>query len=490
VIDRARLSALSRSVGWVPQPGPQLQAFLSPADQLLYGGAAGGGKTALAVGLALTKHRRTLFIRREAIQLQAVIDEIAQRLGGRDGFNGQERIWRLPGGRQIQFGGVPNLGDETKFQGNPRDLLVLDEAANLLELQVQFLLGWVRSTDRGQRCRALLCTNPPTSAEGEWLIRWFAPWLNPKFPKPALPGELRWVAMVDGEERWVDGPEPFVHKGETIMPVSRSFIPSRVTDNRFLAATNYVRQLQALPEPLRSQMLHGDFAAGRADDEWQVIPSAWIKAAMERWAQPTATLPPVSSVGVDPSRGGDETTIAARRGWRYDELVTVKPDSSGVVTGGAAALRASEVAGEDAPVHVDVIGIGASVLDHLDPLIGRRVVAVNGAEGSDAMDMTGKLPFVNRRAECWWRFREALSPDRAPRVALPPDPRLLADLCAPRYRLTSRGLLIEDKEQIKKRLGRSPDRGDAVVLAGIRTMVIQDNRTGERTVARAFGSAR
>lgn len=489
MLDRARISALSRVARWVPQPGPQLQAFLSPADQLLYGGAAGGGKTALAVGLALTKHRRTLFIRREATQLQGVVDELATLLASRDGYNGSDKVWRLPGGRQIQFGGVPNLGDETKFQGNPRDLLVLDEAANLLELQAQFLLGWLRSTDRGQRVRALLCSNPPTNAEGEWLIRWFAPWLDPKFPKPALPGELRWVAMVDGVERWVDGPESFVHKGETISPISRSFIPSRVADNRYLADTNYVRQLQALPEPLRSQMLHGNFMAGRADDEWQVIPSAWVKAAMDRW-KPEDTTASVSSVGVDPSRGGDETTIAVRRGWRYDEIVTVQPDASGVVTGGAAALRASEVAGDDAPVHVDVIGIGASVLDHLEALIGRRVVAVNGADGSDGHDFTGKLEFANRRAECWWRFREALSPDRAPRVALPPDQRLFADLCAPRYRLNARGLIIEDKTEVKKRLGRSPDRGDAVVLAAIRTTIVQDNRTGERTVIRAFGSAR
>ncbi len=488
-IERSRLSAISRVAAWVPQPGPQLGAFLCQADQLLYGGAAGGGKTSLGIGLALTRHRRTLFIRREATQLQPVIDEIAALLGGRAGYNGQERIWRLQHGRQIQFGGVPNPGDETKFQGNPRDLLVCDEAANLLELQARFLLGWLRSTDRRQRVRALFCSNPPTSAEGEWLIRWWAPWLDPAFALPALPGELRYVAMIDGVERWVDGPDPFKYKGETITPISRTFIPSRVADNRFLARTNYVRQLQALPEPLRSQMLQGDFTAGRADDEWQVIPSSWVKAAMDRWKQ-VIEAAPVSSVGVDPSRGGDETTIAARRGWRFDELVVVKPDASGVVTGGSAALRTMEVAGEEAPVHVDVIGIGASVLDHLEALIGRRVVAVNGADGTDATDMTGKLRFANKRAETWWRFREALSPERAPRVALPPDQRLFADLTAPRYRLNARGLLIEDKVEVKKRLGRSPDRGDAVVLAAIRTPVITDNRTGERTVVRAFGSAR
>jgi hypothetical protein len=160
------------------------------------------------------------------------------------------------------------------------------------------------------------------------------------------------------------------------------------------------------------------------------------------------------------------------------------------VTGGALALRSMEAAGDEAPIHVDVIGIGASTVDHLDAHVGRRVIAVNGSEASDGTDLSGKLKFVNRRAEVWWRFRERLAPEAAPRVALPPDQRLYADLCAPRYRVGARGIQVEDKVEIKKRLGRSPDRGDAVVLAAIRTTVIRDNRTGEVTAVRAFGSSR
>src|SRR5262249_7268312 len=158
--------------------------------------------------------------------------------------------------------------------------LVLDEAALLLESQARFLLAWVRSTDPAQRCRTLLCSNPPTSAEGEWLTRWFAPWLDKGFPNPALPGELRWVAMIPGQaERWVAGPEPFQHGRELIRPISRTFIPSRVGQNRFLASTGYAITLGMLPEPLRSQMLLGDFTAGREDAAMQVIPSEWVRAA-------------------------------------------------------------------------------------------------------------------------------------------------------------------------------------------------------------------
>ncbi len=484
-VSRERLSALDRALPWVPQPGPQLDAYLSKADQLLYGGAAGGGKTDLGVGLALTAHRHTLFVRREGVELAPVIERVSGIVGSRDGLNASLGIWRLPGHRVLRLGGVSDPGDEVKYQGDPRDLLVIDEAANVLEDQARYLLAWVRSADPKQRCRALLCSNPPGAPEGEWLVRWFAPWLDPAFSRPAPPGGLRWVAMIPGEgEHWVDGPQPFAHHGETIRPVSRTFIPSRVADNKYLAETDYHRQLAALPEPLRSQMLLGDFTAGRQDDEWQVIPSAWIRAAMDRW-KPTAIPGDVTSVGVDPSRGGDAATIALRRGWRFDELITVKPDASGLITGGAIAKRVLDVAGEVAPIHVDLIGVGASAFDHLEAFAGQRVVPVNGALPSEERNLTGNLGFVNVRAEVHWRFREALDPTRPVKVILPRDQRLFADLAAPRYRNTARGIQVEEKADIKKRLGRSPDRGDAVILAAMRTPIFIDhNNRGQRFTAR------
>lgn len=463
-LDRDRLSLLDRAALWAPQIGPQLQAFLSKADQLLFGGAAGGGKTSLAIGLALTAHKRTLFVRREGTQLLPVIDEIAAMLGSRDGFNGQDHVWRLPGWRQLQFAGVPNLGDESKYQGNPRDLLVLDEAALLLEAQARFLLGWVRSTDPRQRCRALLCSNPPTSAEGEWLVRWFAPWLDPAFPFPAKPGELRWVAMVDAAEQWVEGPQPFTHKGELIRPVSRTFIPSRVQDNRFLAATGYSATLAMLPEPLRSQMLHGSFTAGREDGAMQVIPSEWVRLAQERWKGRPRPTTPMSALGVDVARGGkDRTVITPRWDSYFGEQVT----APGSATPDGPAVAGLVIANrkDAASVNVDVIGVGTSVYDTLRGTLGDAVAAMNGAEGTDERDRSGKLGFVNKRALWWWRMREALDPTSGQGIALPPDQGLLADLCGPTWKLTARGIQVEGKDEIIKRLGRSPDKGDSAVYA-------------------------
>jgi hypothetical protein len=485
VISRERLAELNRSATWVPQSGPQVAALRSDADQLLYGGSAGGGKTDLALGKALTRHRRSLILRREFPQLKGMLERSQQVYAGCGKWNGSLATWRcsyLGVERVIEFGSCQYETDKVKFRGRPHDLLVFDETAEFLEAQVRFIAAWLRTEVPDQRCQLLLPSNPPSNAEGEWVIRWFAPWLDPAFPNPALPGELRWVAMLVGDDRnareeWVDGPEPFLHRGELIQPISRTFIPSRLADNKYLCATGYGRQLQALPEPLRSQLLHGDFTVGRKDDDWQVIPSAWVKAAMDRWKPlPKEKLGQVTSVGVDPSGGGDEATIAPRRGWRYDPLVLVAPDATGHVSGGMIAKKTIDVAGDVAPVHVDIIGIGASAGEHLEAYIGDRVVRVNGAEEGKGTDFTGKLKFVNKRAECWWKMRETLAPERPVKVALPPDQRVFADLTAPRYTLTARGIQVERKDQVKKRLGRSPDRGDAVVLAAMRTPVLTDRR--------------
>lgn len=441
---------------------PQEQAFDSPADFLFYGGAAGGGKTDLLIGLALTAHRRSILFRREAKQLRAIADRIAQILSTREGFNAQRNRWRLPDGRLLDLGGVKDAGDEQAYQGQPHDLIAFDELPQFLESQFRFLVGWNRTTDPDQRCRVVGAGNPPASAEGEWVIRFWAPWLDPQHPDPALPGALRWFAVVDGEDVAVAGPDPFDRKGETIVPKSRSFIPSNVEDNPFLTATGYKAMLQALPEPLRSQMLRGDFTAGRDDDPWQVIPTEWVERAQECW-RPQKPAGPMHAMGVDVARGGaDETVLTARYGDWFAPQVT----QPGAATPNGQAVAALTVAylRDDATAYVDVVGVGASAYDHLDGL-RVNVVASNGAAASAARDRSGQLGFVNRRAEWWWRMREALDPHYGDSLALPPDRALLADLCAPRWRMTARGVQVEAKEEVVKRLGRSPDRGDSAVLA-------------------------
>ena len=294
---------------------PQALAFESLADYVLYGGAACGGKSDLLAGLALTQHKRSIIFRREIKQLAAIIDRIAAILGGRDRWNGQQHRWTLPGGRIIDLGGVKDPGDEQTHQGQPRDFMGFDEVTQFLESQFRFLIAWNRSTVPGQRCRVVAASNPPTSAEGEWVKRFWAPWLDPDYPKPAKSGELRWFIMTEDGDKEVEGPEPIMLDGEEQIPRSRTFIPSSVLDNPYLRDTGYKAVLMGLPEPLRSQMWKGDFTAGGEDDAWQLIPTSWIKLAQARWHETPRPQCTLDALGVDPSRGGrDDTTIAKRYG--------------------------------------------------------------------------------------------------------------------------------------------------------------------------------
>jgi hypothetical protein len=114
---------------------------------------------------------------------------------------------------------------------------------------------------------------------------------------------------------------------------------------------------------------------------------------------------------------------------------------------------------------VDVIGIGAGVVGRLREL-GHDVFAFNAAEKSEQIDMSGELGFVNMRSAAWWTMRELLDPANGFDIALPPNDRLTGDLTAPHWRVVSGGRIqVESKADIRKRLGRSTDHGDAVVMA-------------------------
>ncbi len=491
--ERAEVDRMVRTdiatVLWRPDPNnvPQQLAYESAADVIGYGGAAGGGKTDLAIGLALTRHRSVQFFRRESTELGAIVDRIATIVGNRDGLRSQPYFWRQPSPtcESIEFGSVPHLGDETAYQGRPKDLLVLDEAANFLERQARFLMGWVRSTVPGQRCCTLLTFNPPTSAEGQWVIAYFAPWLDDRHPNPAKSGELRYFAVTPrGADVEVPDGRPFLWTDDgdrdydvprnptpdemvrIIRPQSRTFIAARVTDNRHLAATGYVGTLQSLPEPLRSQMLHGDFRAGMEDPPYQVIPTAWVDAAMARW-KPRDVKGEMDCVGVDVAMGGrDNTVIARRHGNWFDEPIVYPgsacPDGPTIAGHVIAAVR------DRAPIHIDSLGVGAQPLAAL-AAAQQQVHGNNSGDAGDAVkgetDLSGQMGFFNERSMQWWRMREALDPANDRGIALPPNARLRADLCAPKWKPQGNRVKVESRDEIVAKIGRSPDYASAYLLA-------------------------
>ena len=432
----------------------------------------------LLLGLSFTSHKRSIIFRRLYSTLKGLVDRSKEILTNIPGarFNNNLHIWNdLPGSRTLEFGAMKHEDDKRNYQGIPHDLKAFDEICHFTQSQYEYVIGWTRTArkngEQRQRTRIVCTGNPPAPGDpGTWVVDRWGAWLDPNYQSrtgkpPASPGELRWYTRIDGEEVECENGESFMHNGEELFPRSRTFIPARLADNPYYGE-EYLAFLQSHPEPLRSQMLYGDFHAGFMDDEWQVIPTKWVSDAMER--SQTQAHPPVdklTSLGVDVARGGNDQTIILKNfNFWVDELV--KAPGEATPDGEIVADMVHAEHRDNAIINIDSIGIGASPYDILDKQKQLPVVGINAAAASSATDKTGQFEFANKRAEMWWRLREMLEPDSGYNIVLPNDRELLADLCAPRYKKTARGdIQIESKDEIRKRLGRSTDCGDALVMA-------------------------
>lgn len=424
----------------------------------------------LLIGTALTRHTKSVIYRRSYVDIISeggLGPRLVTLLGSRDGYRESPAPMWTDGKRSIEFGALEKPGAEMSAQGRAKDFIGFDEGAQLSEAKVRFVMGWLRTTDPKQRCRVIIATNPPTGAEGQWLLKWFAPWLEPGFANPAKPGELRWCVFIGDRLQWCDGPEPIEIDGETYTPRSHTFIPSRLQDNPYLRDTGYRERLQSMPEPLRSQLLKGDFLAGREDDPYQIIPSAWVDEAMARWGKGRGGAPQ-TVIGVDVAQGGaDNTTLAPLYGDWFDNLVLVP--GKGTPDGRAVAGLVTQHRRGNSLVVMDCTGgWGGSAREHLQQQGVKVAAFVASAKSTARTKPRGELGFVNQRAEAWWTLREGLDPANMPEIALPPDPALKVELTAPTWRLRRDEILVESKDEIRERIGRSTDRADAIVQAWLR----------------------
>jgi hypothetical protein len=443
---------------------PQQLAYDCTADIIGFGGSAGGGKSDEGLGKAFTQFYRSIFFRREYPQLKNVIARGDEIQDGRCRYiSGEKKHWSTPDGRIIELGALEHASDVQKYKGRPHDFIVFDEAADFTEYMVRFIMGWLRTDRSDVKPQALLTFNPPTTPEGEWIVKFFAPWLDSSHPNPAQSGELRWFITVDSKDIEAADSNPVTVAGDTYHPKSRTFFRATVEDNPVYMATGYDKHLESLPEPLRSQLRYGDFNITAKDDMWQCIPTAWIIEAQNRWlaqGKPDVTL---RSVGVDPSRGGADDTVIAKLYGNWFEVI--RHAGSDVPDGATGARYVTDIMETNAPLFIDVIGYGASVYDHLKILSGISATPVNVGSGSHNKDKTGRYEFANLRAELWWKFREALDPANGENLMLPLDAGLRLDLRSPKYQIAGGKIKVESKEDIKKRIGRSTDAADAVQLA-------------------------
>ncbi len=447
---------------WKPFKGkPQEEAFNSEADILFYGGAAGGAKTDLLIGLALTAHYQSIIFRREYKQLRWIEDRLRQLLGF-GAYKEGKKIATTQDGRTVELAAIQHEGDEEAFQGRPHDLLEFDEITHFTEKQFRFLMAWRRTTRVGIRQRVVCAGNPPLAAEGEWVIDFWGPWLDPAHDNPAEPGELRWFVVIEGKDVEVPSSDLFKVGEETLTPMSRTFIPARVEDNPILMQSGYKATLQNLPEPMRSKLLKGDFLIRADDDEWQLIPYEDIIACIRKdgeneirreWKKMPFTL------ACDVARyGKDKTAFVLCKGGfvtRFEIYAKV----STMQTASRCMEMQDELTAKGVRIRsfrIDDTGVGGGVTDRLME------------EDYDVVAMNfGAAPFDNERfydlrSEMWWNLRELIM---ARECSLPDDREMIRQLASPRYQITSsRRIKLESKEQMMKRRVKSPDKGDALAM--------------------------
>jgi hypothetical protein len=452
---------------WVPNPGPQTEAYYSEADELYYGGEAGGGKSDLLIGLAINCHKRSSIFREykdDARELGR--QRLCEILGSSTGWNDQQATYRN-GQQVIMFDGLPNESDKEHHKGKARDFHGFDEIGDFTRSQYLFITGWNRSSEKGQRCRVVCTGNPPTRGKGLWVIEHWGPWIDPRHPNPAKSGEIRWFLRgEDDHDAEVDGAGPYMVDGKETFAKSRQFIRARLEDNPDLAQTDYDATLARLPKELRDAYRGGKFDASIKDHPFQVIPTQWIIDAQKRWTPQPPQGVPMCAMGVDPAEGGkDRFTIATRNDGWYAPLKSIPGVEIKLGSQGAGHVVAARRDNCDI-----VLDMGGGYGGGTYTVLVQNQIPVQVHKGSNkSMKRTKdkKLGFVNKRTEIYWMFREALDPDQlgGSPIMLPPDPELIADLTAITYEVTNRGIKMLSKEEVTKELGHSPDKGDAVVMA-------------------------
>ena len=209
----------------------------------------------------------------------------------------------------------------------------------------------------------------------------------------------------------------------------------------------------------------GEFSA---DSEELLIPPSWVEAAVERGR---GVIAPTGKrgIGVDTARSGEDNTVFAEMIGRH--LVRLQDYKQQRVTQVVFKLKVF-AADKRVPIAVDVIGTGGAGTVDMMGDAGYKVGGVNAAgkavypNGKPILDSTGELTFVNMRSALWWLARMALDPNGDDPISLPDHKQLFDDLTAPLFTYTNIGkIAVESKDDMKKRLKRSPDYADAFILA-------------------------
>jgi len=396
------------------RPTPRQVLFhTAPERYVLYGGAVGGGKS---VGLCneviqlsldypgnagyLCRHELTSFRRTTLVTLERFLPDKLIRQ-----HHGTESFIRLKNGSLIYYGG---LGDDQKAIDRLKSMDLgwfgIDQAEETSENHFFLLASRLRLNIPKIRYKALLTANP---APG---------WVKHRFIEQKLDDHV--------------------------------FIQALPKDNPYLPE-DYESNLRKLyPEELVKQLLEGDWDALEAGN--YLFKYKDIKEAIDRDVEGGERV-----LGVDLARYGDDNSVAiVREGMRVIWIeVWAKAD---LMTSTGKIINLIRTFDPDS-VNVDVIGLGAGVVDRLK----EQKYRVNGVNVAEAA--SDKLKYANLRAEAYWQLADRFQKQE---ISIPDNLDLISQVSSIKYKFDSHGRLqIEAKEDMKKRGMKSPDVADALMLA-------------------------
>jgi len=190
----------------------------------------------------------------------------------------------------------------------------------------------------------------------------------------------------------------------------------------------------------------------------QLIPRKIVEAARKR--EVYTDMSDLLVIGVDVARFGDDTSVIwARRGLDARMHPPIKLKKVDLMTLAGRVKETSDELTADM-VFIDETGLGAGVVDRCRQLGMQNIIGVNFGSASDRI-VQGQAKAANKRAEMWLTCRTALGSG----LAIPDDDEIAGELTSPLYSYDANNLtLLEKKVDMKKRLGRSPDIADALVL--------------------------